>query len=131
MCLSGYGVVRKLLDTCNTDNLKGFIAWIPMLAGDGIEPARQQAADLHDSRVTHSWDGERELGNLYSKTLGLSVAAWDVYMLYKPGIGWEEDEPPKPTFWMHQLSSNHGADQSICLDPARLSNELELLIKAQ
>ena len=29
--------------------------------------------------------------------------AWDVYLVYKPGVKWEGPRPPRPTFWMHQL----------------------------
>jgi len=28
--------------------------------------------------------------------------AWDVYLIYPPGVKWEK-EPPKPVYWQHQL----------------------------
>jgi hypothetical protein len=29
--------------------------------------------------------------------------AWDVYLVYEPGIEWNGSAPPEPTFFMHQL----------------------------
>ena len=33
---------------------------------------------------------------------GEYVKAWDVYLLFPPGAEWK-DEPPAPSYWMHQL----------------------------
>jgi hypothetical protein len=56
------------------------------------------------------------------------VPAWDVYLVYAPGVRWEGDTPPTPTFWMHQLTADTGADQRYCLDPAVLEREVARLI---
>ena len=46
------------------------------------------------------------MGKLYEKTLGIDgTYAWDVWLVYKPGARWDETEPPKPDFAMHQLGS--------------------------
>jgi hypothetical protein len=39
----------------------------------------------------------------FTRTLGFSEDAWDVYLLYGPSARWDGDLPPKPDFWMHQL----------------------------
>ncbi len=50
--------------------------------------------------------------------------AWDTYLLYGSGISWTEEEPPKPTFWMHQLPTQAGAAGNLVLQPGRFSEEL-------
>jgi hypothetical protein len=39
----------------------------------------------------------------FQTVLGLGSDAWDVYLLYGPGVRWDGDLPPRPDFWMHQL----------------------------
>lgn len=55
--------------------------------------------------VRHYWDGERRLGRQVSRRLGgLEDPAWDVWLLYRPGVLWEEGEDiPAPDWWEHQL----------------------------
>lgn len=104
--------------------------WLPMMPGDDAQTARRQARDFEDRRVIHTWDQNLELGNLFSKTLGLQWTAWDVYMLYAPGTTWEGREAPQPTFWMHQLPTDSGAASGLLLNPPALSKQvLELLHK--
>jgi len=55
----------------------------------------------------------------YARRLGLPRDAWDVYLIYGQGSRWE-DEPPKPDFWMHQLSSGAAAPE---LDGEQFANE--------
>jgi hypothetical protein len=63
------------------------------------------------------------------KILGLHDIAGDVYVLYKPGIKWEGQEPPAPTFGMHQLQ---GADPKLllCAHPTQLSAGVAKLLDA-
>jgi hypothetical protein len=77
-----------------------------------------------DDRIEHIWDPERQFGELFAKTLKLKGVAWDVYLLYAPGVAWGTDQPPEPTFWMHQLPTVTGADGKFLLNPGRFSNEL-------
>ena len=48
--------------------------------------------------------------------------------VYPRGVRWEGDAPPPPTFWMHQLKAEDGADQKFCLDPARLRQQTLALL---
>jgi hypothetical protein len=99
-----------------------------MLNGDEQATAAKQADELNDPRVTQVWDPERAMGELTATTLGLSSTAWDVYLVYPAGVTWDADEPPSPAFWMHQLPSETGADQSLRLDPDALSRAVERAI---
>ncbi len=124
MCQYGQGIVRGLLEEFDTDSLKGFAVWLPMMPNDSIEKADAEAAPFEGLRVFHVWDPERDLGDLYSKVLRLLSTVWDFYFLYAPGVRWEGDESPQPTFWMHQLPAESGADRDLVLYPTRFSQEL-------
>ncbi len=52
-----------------------------MMRKDSLERADAEAAPFEDLPVVHVWDPERQVGNLYSKTLGLQSTAWDFYFL--------------------------------------------------
>ena len=96
-----------------------------MLDGDDRAAAVAQAAELNDPRVAQLWDPERVMGELSASTLGLSSTAWDVYLVYPPGVTWDTESPPHPAFWMHQLPSEIGADQSLRLDADALGRAIE------
>ncbi|SRR6266704_2869660 len=72
------------------------------------------------------------VGRISASSLGrlldLHQIAWDVYLVYKPGIKWEGPQPPRPTFWMHQLE---GADRKLllCENPTRLNSEVGKLLE--
>lgn len=53
--------------------------------------------------------------------------AWDVYLLFPRGARWNADLPPRPNFWMHQLS---GVTDAPRLDPAVLKAHVEEMLRA-
>ena len=111
-------------------DLKGFIGWLPMLGTDDSIAASQQAAQFRDPRITEAWDGDRKAGMLFARRLDLEGIAWDIYLVYRRGVRWEEEgSPPMPDFWMHQLRASTGADPKLRLDQARLTNEVLALIE--
>jgi copper chaperone CopZ len=130
-CKSGRGVVGSVFDKFDSKQLKGFVVWLPMLARDNASSAGSEAQNLGDGRISQGWDPERKVGEVFAKRLKLRGTAWDVYLLYAPGIKWEADEPPSPTFWMHQLKAETGASSTLCLNPARLSEEVQRLLKGE
>ncbi len=130
MCQLGQVVVQQLFETFDHKNLRGLITWLPMLEGDDAEAARRQSELVQESRVTKGWDAQRRIGDLFAQTLGLRSTAWDVYLLYPPGVRWDDSEPPQPAFWMHQLPEVLGADSNLFLDAYRLAGELRRLLEA-
>ncbi len=124
MCIYGQGIVRKLLEDFGAHGLKGLAVWLPMMRKDSLERADAEAAPFEDLPVVHVWDPRRQVGNLYSKTLGLQSTAWDFYFLYPPDVTWDEEEPPDPAFWMHQLPADSGANRDLVLYPSRFAQEL-------
>jgi copper chaperone CopZ len=125
-CIKGYEVMQKVFRRFDSDRLSGLIVWLPMLAGDDASAATVQAGAFTDDRLRlQGWDTEREIGNAFEKTLDLTRTAWDVYLVYEPGLTWDGEFPPKPSYWMHQLTEDSGADQQYCLNPVTLAREVE------
>ena len=131
-CQKGQRVVESVFTKYPNDNrLRGFVVWLPMLPGDNESAAGAQAGSFIDRRVAQQWDGDRASGKLVAKTLNLKGNAWDVYLLYAPGVTWTGAEPPAPTFWMHQLRADTGADQRACLNPTVFTGKVAGLLSAQ
>lgn len=53
--------------------------------------------------TSHYWNDGGSIGNLFQHALDIKVYAWDVWMIYKPGVQWNEEYPPAPDYWMHNL----------------------------
>lgn len=102
------------------------MVWVPVLPADTVDAAELRAAAWHDPRITHVWDGTGEVNLRFARSLSLRGPGWDVYLVYDRGIVWEEDLPPVPAFWMHQLSPEVGADPDLLL--SRDSNRLGLVL---
>lgn len=106
-----------------SDELHGLIVWVPMVPGDS---ALEAANLLSREKRFHlqGWDSQLSVGEELAKTLKLKVPAWDVYLVYKPGVRWDTGPAPMPTFWMHQLGHHSGADPALHLQPHILENEV-------
>ncbi len=126
-CQSGLGVVGRALKKFPSPQLKAILVWESMRDGDNASSATQQPETVQDIRISQGWDGGHNLGKLFGQTLDLHQIAWDVYLVYKPGVKWEGLQPPRPTFWMHQLE---GADPKLllCENPTRLNVEVGKLL---
>jgi copper chaperone CopZ len=124
-CQSGQSVVARAFAATKTTRLKGFIVWLAMKPADSQAAASTQAAEFTDGRVVQGWDANGGIGDAFAKTLALKGRAWDVYAVYEPGVTWTGDAPPKPTFWMHQLTEAAGADQKMCLNPTTFLREVD------
>jgi hypothetical protein len=122
ICLDGVSKIQHaLFATEPSPNLAGFVVWVPMLGGTAGNVS--DAATLSpDPRVKHYWDASNDLGTAYERILPVAGGpAWDVYMLFAPGVVWEGSEPPRPSFWMHQLAITNAPhlDTKIFADHAR------------
>lgn len=127
-CQCGQGMLKKVFSKYPSTQLKGFVSWAPMLSGDDAKVANIQSQNFQDERINQTWDPQHQTGKLFANTLGLKKTAWDVYLLYEPGVKWQGDTPPQPTFWMHQLKEDSGANQQLCLNQDTFSNELAKLL---
>jgi hypothetical protein len=122
-------VTRRLFARLRTRSLTGFVVWLPMLAADSPAAAGAASRTFRDDRVRHGWDADRALGAAFARTLGLSVTAWDVYLVYAAGAVWTGDDPPAPDFWMHQLDAASGAHPDRWLDAHALARETARLLR--
>ena len=95
-----------------------------MMKNDSLARADAEEATFEGLPAGHVWDAEHQVGDLFARTLGLKSTAWDFYFLYPPGATWNDDEPPAPAFWMHQLPAASGADRDLVLYPTRFLQEL-------
>ena len=88
-----------------SDSLRAYAVWEPILRSDNEQWAKRSTSILNDSRVTHYWIDNRDVGKLFQTPIGLTTEpAWDVYLLYPAGVTWT-DSPPEPYFFMHQLGN--------------------------
>ena len=93
---------REVLTKHDDPSLRLYTVWVPK--SRGLERDVPGATiEVKDPRGTHYWDGESVLVRGYRQRLGLSEDAWDIYLLYAPGAKWEEELPPAPAYWAHQL----------------------------
>ncbi|MFQ6005612.1 MAG: hypothetical protein ACE5OQ_08905 [Woeseia sp.] len=77
---------------------------------------------LSGPRVTHYWDAAGTTGIEFKQALDIPMYAWDLWLVYEPGIRWENDNPPPyPDYWEHQLPSLP-ADRK--LDAERFAGEV-------
>jgi hypothetical protein len=131
-CVLGAEAVEKEITARYPASQVGaLIVWIPMLPTDSEMAARGSATIFPPERVTQFYDAHQTLGTLYAqqtfagfyerarKSLSddhwLATALddridrkrpqWDLYMLYAPGVRWDEasDAPPMPTHWIRHL----------------------------
>lgn len=120
------------MEQVKDDKLRAYSVWVPILTSDVKRAVPRATKRLPDRRVVHVWDGQGELVEAYKTILptknaetGEYVKAWDVYLLFAPGIEWR-DQPPAPSFWMHQLRS---VDPKNAFDSKALANETQRLLK--
>lgn len=63
---------------------------------------------------------------MFKPALGLKDGvAWDVYLVYPPGVEWSTTHPPKPSSFMHQL---HELPTARRLDATKLATEIHATI---
>ncbi len=106
------------------ERLHTFVVHVPTLgAKEENVPAAMELLD--GPRVTHYWNGGRgEVAHQYTETLGIERYAWDVWMAYPAGVTWDEELPPEPSYWQHQL----GIDQGVPFDAPAFAAETTLLM---
>lgn len=94
-----------MFEGIGTKRLKGYAVWEPILRTDNAPSARKATTILPDPRVRHYWTSGRRVGEMFQAPIGLKgEPAWDVYLVYPPGVEWKGNRPPKPAYFMHQLA---------------------------
>ena len=69
---------------------------------------------MTDPRVEHLWTATTHIGEAFQAPLALNgEPVWDVYLVYREGVRWEGNTPPKPDYYMHQLGLRLPVDRSL------------------
>ncbi len=80
-----------------------FVVWINMQQGDNQAEAYREAEQSTVPGISHFYDPEKKAGQALAEAMDApGRVAWDIYMVYKPGVQWEE-RAPRPHAWVHQL----------------------------
>lgn len=102
-----------MLEREPSKDLAVYAIWVPEL-GATEKNVSGAVALVPDKRARHYWNADDSLGRAFGAVLRTPATAWDVYLLYPRGARWAAASPPKPIFWMHQLS---GVTNAPHLDP--------------
>lgn len=107
ICLRGMDDLNESIvaDLQGDPRIHTFVVYVPAL---GAEEKHAAAAVplMQGPRINHYWDKEGDSGLEFQQALGIPMYAWDVWMMYEPGVRWEQGvAPPEPAFWQHQLPS--------------------------
>ncbi len=107
-CLHGMDVLGKAVRTEQDDpRVRTYVVYVPAL-GATAKDIQPTVGLIPGNYVNRYWDPHGATGNDFNEVLGIHQFAWDVYMIYEPGQLWNAGLPPKPRFWMDQLSGLSG-----------------------
>lgn len=99
-----------------------------MLAADNREEALRQAEGIPYLCITHFHDPEKRAGKAIADAMSApGRVAWDIYMIFRPGILWGE-AAPRPDAWVHQLAGAQWANPLHYRTGRALKRELSKLI---
>jgi hypothetical protein len=102
--------------------LRSYVVWVPKKGATEANVA-EATHTVSDPRASHFWDGAGLLLRTFDPVLGLGGDdAWDVYLLFRPEAEWHTMTPPKPDFWMNQLTQPSNPD---FLDPHTFRSHVE------
>ena len=108
-CLAGYELLSRMSPTVSR-----LVLWTAIKDGDSVSAVATLIGG--DQQFAHYWEDEGwPVSTRLRPLLGLGPfdpekSAWDVYLLYSPGIIWTDEDLPKPSDWTHNL---------LVLDPER------------
>ena len=94
--MQGASATGQLLREINSQNVRFFVIWEPVLPTDLVAPSTAALARIPDVRAAQYWDRKRELSHLLGEHNRPTVV-WDYIAVYGPGTLWQ-DAPPKPVY---------------------------------
>jgi hypothetical protein len=86
----------QLLREINSQDVRVFVIWEPVLPTDFVAPSTTALGRIPDARAAQYWDGTRALSHLLGEH-NRSTIVWDYIAVYAPGTLWQE-VPPKPIY---------------------------------
>ena len=94
--MQGASATGKLLREINSQDVRVFVIWEPVLPTDFVAPSTAALGRIPDPRAAQYWDRTRALSHLLGEHNRSSVV-WDYIAVYAPGTLWQ-DAPPKPIY---------------------------------
>jgi hypothetical protein len=94
--LQGASATGQLLREINSQNVRVFVIWEPVLPTDFVAPSTASLARIPDARAAQYWDRRRAMSHLLGEH-NRSTVVWDYILVYAPGTLWQ-DVPPKPIY---------------------------------
>jgi len=94
--LQGASATGQLLREINSQDVRVFVIWEPVLPTDFAAPSTAALARISDVRAAQYWDRKRALSHLLGEH-NRSTVVWDHIAVYAPGTLWQ-DAPPKPVY---------------------------------
>jgi len=85
-----------LLREINSQDVRVFVIWEPVLPTDFVAPSTAALARIPDARAAQYWDRKRALSHVLGER-DRSTVVWDYIAVYAPGTLWQ-DAPPKPIY---------------------------------
>jgi hypothetical protein len=94
--LQGASATGQLLREINSQDVRVFVIWEPVLPTDFVAPSTAALGRIADARATQYWDRKRALSHLLGEH-NQSTVVWDYIAVYAPGMLWQ-DAPPKSIY---------------------------------
>jgi hypothetical protein len=94
--LQGASATEQLLREINSQDVRVFVIWEPVLPTDFVAPSTASLARIPDARAAQYWDRRRAMSQLLGEH-NRSTVVWDYIAVYAPGTLWQ-DVPPKPIY---------------------------------
>jgi hypothetical protein len=94
--LQGASATGQLLREINSQDVRVFVIWEPVLPTDFVAPSTAALARIPDVRAAQYWDSKRTLSHLLGEH-NRSTVVWDYIAVYAPGAQWQ-DALPKPVY---------------------------------
>jgi hypothetical protein len=133
--LGARAVEREIMARYPAERVHAEVVWIPMLSGDDEAAASASTATIGRANARHFYDSVQAVGWAYERgpfatmderaetalpashrlhdaweKRGADRPQWDLYMMYAPGVRWDEQRtaPPAPTAWIRHLGRHGG-----------------------
>jgi hypothetical protein len=118
---------RYVANEISDDRLRLYVVWEPLRGNDSAKAAEAVTDKLIDPRARHFWVNDLTISDSFKKPLGLEQdTAWDVYLLFPPGVEWGV-MPPPPNFFMHLNQKEISVDRS--LNGVRLADKIREVLR--
>lgn len=114
-----------LMQRLQMTGLRAYFIWAPILGSDTIKTARENSRTYATPNSVHYWTPTQKLAKDLAPVLRMGVGrlAWDIYLLYPPGVMWDR-EPPAPSYWQRKHDIPQGDAYNVAVLATRVAEVL-------